>query len=87
MFTNILIPTDGSDLAAKAVEQGVLFAPGSEQGGRTVKSYFPSGPHIVEELLAETHSSYASGAASMVGKSVTLEAVSARTESVEPARS
>ena len=26
MFKNILLPTDGSDLAAKAVEQGVLFA-------------------------------------------------------------
>ena len=26
MFRNILIPTDGSDLAAEAVEQGVLFA-------------------------------------------------------------
>jgi nucleotide-binding universal stress UspA family protein len=26
VFKNILIPTDGSDLAAKAVEQGVLFA-------------------------------------------------------------
>ena len=26
MFRNILIPADGSDLAAKAVEQGVLFA-------------------------------------------------------------
>jgi nucleotide-binding universal stress UspA family protein len=26
MFRNILIPTDGSDLAAKAVKQGVLFA-------------------------------------------------------------
>ena len=26
MFRNILIPTDGSDLAAKAVEQGILFA-------------------------------------------------------------
>ena len=26
MFTNILIPTEGSDLAAKAVEQGVRFA-------------------------------------------------------------
>ena len=26
MFKHILIPTDGSDLAAKAVEQGVLFA-------------------------------------------------------------
>ena len=26
MFKNNLIPTDGSDLAAKAVEQGVLFA-------------------------------------------------------------
>lgn len=26
MFRNILIPTDGSDLAAKAVEQGVLVA-------------------------------------------------------------
>ena len=26
MFKHILVPTDGSDLAAKAVEQGVLFA-------------------------------------------------------------
>ena len=26
MFKNILIATDGSDLAAKAVEQGILFA-------------------------------------------------------------
>jgi nucleotide-binding universal stress UspA family protein len=26
LYTNILIPTDGSVLAAKAVEQGVLFA-------------------------------------------------------------
>src|SRR5207342_1273976 len=26
LFKNILIPTDGSDLAIKAVEQGVLFA-------------------------------------------------------------
>jgi nucleotide-binding universal stress UspA family protein len=26
LFKNILIPSDGSDLAAKAVEQGVLFA-------------------------------------------------------------
>jgi nucleotide-binding universal stress UspA family protein len=26
MYKNILIPTDGSDLAAKAVEQGALFA-------------------------------------------------------------
>ena len=26
MYKNILIPTDGSDLATKAVEQGVLFA-------------------------------------------------------------
>jgi nucleotide-binding universal stress UspA family protein len=26
VFKNILVPTDGSDLAAKAVEQGILFA-------------------------------------------------------------
>ena len=26
MFKNILVPTDGSDLAVKAVEQGILFA-------------------------------------------------------------
>jgi nucleotide-binding universal stress UspA family protein len=26
LFNNVLVPTDGSDLAAKAVEQGVLFA-------------------------------------------------------------
>ena len=28
MFKNILVPTDGSDLAAKAVEQAILFAKG-----------------------------------------------------------
>jgi hypothetical protein len=28
VFKNILTPTDGSDLAAKAVEQGVLFRQG-----------------------------------------------------------
>src|SRR5437868_450214 len=26
LFKNILVPTDGSDLAARAVEQGILFA-------------------------------------------------------------
>jgi nucleotide-binding universal stress UspA family protein len=26
LYRNILIPTDGSDLATKAIEQGVLFA-------------------------------------------------------------
>jgi nucleotide-binding universal stress UspA family protein len=26
MFNSILVPTDGSDLSAKAVEQGILFA-------------------------------------------------------------
>jgi nucleotide-binding universal stress UspA family protein len=26
LFKNILVPTDGSDLATKAVEQGILFA-------------------------------------------------------------
>ena len=26
MFKNILVPTDGSDLASKAVEEGILFA-------------------------------------------------------------
>jgi nucleotide-binding universal stress UspA family protein len=34
MFKNILIPTDGSELATRAVEQGVLFA--KEIGARIV---------------------------------------------------
>ena len=43
MFKNILIPTDGSDLAAKAVEQGVLFAKeiGAKITAVTVTEPFP----------------------------------------------
>ena len=46
MFKNILIPTDGSDLAAKAVEQGVLFAKevGAKITAMTVTEPFP--PHL-----------------------------------------
>jgi nucleotide-binding universal stress UspA family protein len=42
VFKNILIPTDGSDLAAKAVEQGVLFAKeiGAEITAMTVTEPF-----------------------------------------------
>ena len=44
MFKNILIPTDGSDLAVKAVEQGVLFAKevGAEITAVAVTEPFPS---------------------------------------------
>src|SRR5580693_6985220 len=49
MFNNILVPTDGSDLAAKAVEQALLFA--KEIGGKittvTVTEPFPS--HLLVE--------------------------------------
>jgi nucleotide-binding universal stress UspA family protein len=49
MFNNILVPTDGSDLAAKAVEQVLLFA--KEIGGKittvTVTEPFPS--HLLVE--------------------------------------
>jgi nucleotide-binding universal stress UspA family protein len=45
VFKNILVPTDGSELAAKAVEQGVLFA--KETGAKitavTVTEPFPLG--------------------------------------------
>jgi nucleotide-binding universal stress UspA family protein len=46
MFKNILIPTDGSDLAVKAVEQGVLFAQeiGAKITAVTVTEPFPSLP-------------------------------------------
>jgi len=46
LFKNILIPTDGSDLAAKAVEQGVLFAKevGAKITAMTVTEPFP--PHL-----------------------------------------
>jgi nucleotide-binding universal stress UspA family protein len=42
LFKNILVPTDGSDLAAKAVEQGVLFAKeiGAKITGVTVTEPF-----------------------------------------------
>ena len=44
MFKNILIPTDGSDLAVKAVEQGVLSAKevGAEITALAVTEPFPS---------------------------------------------
>jgi len=43
LFKNILISTDGSDLAAKAVEQGVLFAKdiGAKITAITVTAPFP----------------------------------------------
>src|SRR5262249_19641427 len=46
LFKNILVPTDGSDLAAKAVEQGVLFAKeiGAKITAVTVTEPFP--PHL-----------------------------------------
>jgi nucleotide-binding universal stress UspA family protein len=44
LFKNILIATDGSDLAAKAVEQGILFAKeiGAKITAVTVTEPFPS---------------------------------------------
>ena len=44
MFKNILVPTDGSDLAVKAVEQGILFAKeiGAKITAVTVTEPFPS---------------------------------------------
>jgi nucleotide-binding universal stress UspA family protein len=44
MFKNILVPTDGSDLAAKAVEQAVLFAKeiGAKITAVTVTEPFPA---------------------------------------------
>ena len=44
MFKNILIATDGSDLAAKAVEQGILFAKeiGAKITAVSVTEPFPS---------------------------------------------
>ena len=43
MFKNILVPTDGSDLAARAVEQGILFAKeiGAKITAVTVTEPFP----------------------------------------------
>ena len=44
MFNNILVPTDGSDLAAKAVEHAILFAKeiGAKVTTVTVTEPFPS---------------------------------------------
>ena len=44
MFKNILIATDGADLAAKAVEQGILFAKeiGAKITAVSVTEPFPS---------------------------------------------
>jgi len=43
MFRNILVPTDGSELAVKAVEQSVLFAKeiGAKITAVTVTEPFP----------------------------------------------
>jgi nucleotide-binding universal stress UspA family protein len=45
LFKNILVPTDGSDLAAKAVEQGVLFA--KEIGAKITAITVTEPPHLL----------------------------------------
>ena len=79
MFKNILVPTDGSDLAAKAVEQGVLFAKeiGAKITAVTVTEPFhllavaPSqleSTPIEYKKYAETHAEKVLGAVSAAAK-------------------
>ena len=55
MFGNILIPTDGSDLAAKAVEQGILFA--KEIGAKITAMTVTEPLHLlsVEQIQTRIH--------------------------------
>ena len=80
MFRNILIPTDGSDLAAKAVEQGVLFA--KESGAKITAVTVTEPFHLVSikpsqleytpieyKKYAESHANKVLGDAAAAAKS------------------
>jgi nucleotide-binding universal stress UspA family protein len=51
LYKNILIPTDGSELAAKAVEQGVRFA--KEIGAKITAMTVTEPFHVCGELPPE----------------------------------
>lgn len=60
MYTNILIPTDGSDLAEKAVKSGIAFAKeiNAKVTVLTVAApfhVFTFNTHVVEDTPAEYH--------------------------------
>ena len=71
MFKNILVPTDGSDLAAKAVEQGVLFA---KEIGANITAMLSVAPSQLEyspieyKKHAETHAEKVLGTVSAAAK-------------------
>jgi nucleotide-binding universal stress UspA family protein len=80
LFKNILVATDGSDLAAKAVEQGVLFA--KETGAKITAVTVTEPFHVVSvkpsqleytrreyEKHAEAHAEKVLGAVSAAAKS------------------
>src|SRR5271154_6668801 len=58
MYTNILIPTDGSELAEKAVQHGIVLAKriGAKATALTVLPYFhmlTADPQMIEDTPAE----------------------------------
>jgi len=56
LFKNILVPTDGSDLAAKAVERGVLFA--KEIGAKITAITVTEPSHLLSVELEYTPIEY-----------------------------
>jgi len=83
MFQHILLPTDGSELAAKAVQRGVTFA--KEQGAR-VTAVIVSRPFHVMTLepgmLTDTPDAYAKHVAERTKKYLEVAAVAAKAAGV-----
>ena len=84
MFQHILLPTDGSELAAKAIQRGVTFA--KEQGAR-VTAVIVSRPFHVMTLepgmLTDTPAAYAKHVAERTKKYLEVVAAAARAAGVQ----
>ena len=83
MFQHILLPTDGSELAAKAIQRGVTFA--KEQGAR-VTAVIVSRPFHVMTLepgmLTDTPAAYAKHVAERTKKYLEVVAIAAKAAGV-----
>jgi nucleotide-binding universal stress UspA family protein len=83
MYKNILIPTDGSTLAAKAVEQGVLFA--KEIGAKVTAVAVTEPSHLIDgspRQIEYAASEYRKHAAADAAKALRVVAAAAERSGV-----
>ncbi|MGB0133172.1 universal stress protein [Dokdonella sp.] len=90
MFKHILIPTDGSDLSAKAIEKGIKFA--SEMGASVTGLNVVPNLHLIDyqlqileetrETLNEATRSRARGILEVLAKAAKAAGVDCKTEIV-----